>query len=152
MPIPLDIICGPPGAGKSTYIQYRDRSTTLVIDFAEIKARVSGLRLYEAGDRWVDATIKERAHMLSILTKETPHTSAVFVTLAPERCVREDWAEQLEPDRVIVLETDPHLCIERIKCSPVRSVHTDLFWRTLVYDWWAKYVRNETDIIVKNKM
>lgn len=147
--IPLTIICGPPGSGKSTYIENADREKTLVIDFAEIKSKVSSLKLYEAGDSWVDAALKERHRMLGLLSIQTQYMDAVFITLAPQRCVRIEWAERLGADKVIVLETDPFVCMDRIMKSNQRKVHTALFWETLVNDWWGGYVRDDNDIVIQ---
>jgi len=134
--VPLTIISGPPGAGKTTSIKGKRTDGTLVIDFAEIKARVSGLPLYVAGDDYLEAAIAERNRMLKSIND---YESAFFITNAPQYPIRKHWNDMLQPDTYNVLLTEADVCLDRIAKDPTRAVKSMEFWARLVNHWWDNY-------------
>jgi hypothetical protein len=60
--IPVTIVCGPPGAGKTSFIARHKRATDLVIDLDEIIANLAQMRLYRAGQEWLTRGIRRREY------------------------------------------------------------------------------------------
>ncbi len=141
--IPLTIMCGPPGSGKSSSVKYS--KSKLVIDFADIKSSVSGMGLYEAGDDYLSETIEQRNILLRKLSTYE-YKSAVFITNAPLYSTRKYWADLLNPQNVIVKAVSKDVCLDRISKQASRHVRDAKFWDGLVSEWWVKfnYGPNET--------
>ena len=142
--IPLTLLSGPPGSGKSTSVVRGDK--VLVIDFADIKAKVSGLKLYEAGDMYLKDTIDERNRLLRKLSTDE-YDSAVFITNAPQYDTRKYWAEILQPSIRIIKAVDGATCMERISKDSTRETRSTEFWNDLVQSWWQKFNYGPGEII-----
>jgi 5-methylcytosine-specific restriction protein A len=123
--IPLTIVCGAPGSGKSRYVTDHAAPGDLVIDLDEIKARLAGTTIYSAEARWTGPAITERNRMLRSLANvsaESASTSAWFIVSAPEPAERAWWQAQLG-GTVHLMDTDEETCIARINADWRRVGH-----------------------------
>jgi 5-methylcytosine-specific restriction protein A len=146
--IPLTMICGAPGSGKSTYIEKHRGENDILIDIDAILQDLSGdvVRTQERRDRYLLDAFMERNRRLSALADETRPIAAWFIIGAPKPSMREAWAKQLSPVAVVVMETAPHVCIERINAAPQRAP-TARGMVNGVRTWWDRYERSDIDTL-----
>lgn len=139
----LTIIAGPPGAGKSTYMDQHAQPGDLRID-SDLEADRLGINRYT--ENWADRVrlLKARNDRLREL-----HTSnadrAWFTALLGKPEHRAHFTKLLQPAEVIVILTPAEICIERIEKT--RQAHTGVMRRS-VARWFQQYVPrpNETAI------
>lgn len=136
---PVIIVSGPPGAGKSTYINQHKNKDDAVIDIDEIKAELSGKSIYHAGPEWIRPAITERNHRLSSLTTKT-----WLIVSAPKAADRRQWQKKLNAE-VIVLETSLNECTKRINNDDRRPTHIKRQHIEAANKWWSNYVSRPED-------
>ncbi len=135
--IPVTIVCGPAGAGKSTYVRERAGPNDLVIDLDVIRAQLSGGRLHAANSEWTTPALNERNRILQSLAHDRQHERAWFVVSAPHAEDRALWKRKLGNATVVLLDTPLDECIRRIKADPTREgEHRRM--EKLARDWWSK--------------
>jgi len=145
--IPLTIITGPPGAGKSTWVAERKGDLDVVIDVDAIVAELSGThaRRPDIKHQFLLSALLERNRRLQLLAKATaPH--AWFIVGAPNGGLRQRWARTLGASEVIVIETPLEVCIGRIKADPLRAQLAHELIRAVDL-WWATYTACPLDTV-----
>lgn len=99
--IPLTIVCGPPGAGKSTWVDAHAGALDTVIDLDRITQRLTGRPGHHRGTAHLDAAIRVRNAMLGGLARsQAPR--AFFIVSAPAPAERQWWTDKLGGDIVLV--------------------------------------------------
>jgi len=133
--IPLTIVCGPAGAGKSTYCQDQATAADIVIDMDRIRADL-GI----GPDRWDSASLQRglmrRNAMLAGLSSAMSGR-AWFIVSAPETTEREWWQRALRPERIVVVLAAEKTCIKRI--AETRTGDRALRAIRAATKWWAQY-------------
>lgn len=110
----LIMVIGPPGAGKTTYVEQHARASDQIIDLDVIAAEIAGLPIYHATRQHKDAALIERNHRLRELA-HMPRTQRVwFVVSAPGKR-RRWWEDRLHPARVVPLCVPLSECMRRIR-------------------------------------
>lgn len=134
--IPLTIVCGAPGSGKSTWAREQAGHDDIIIDLDEIKARLAGTTMYSAEARWTGPALKERNRLLRELS-DLPglEGSAWFIISAPEQAERDWWQRQLG-GTVHVMDTDKAECIRRINADHRRIGHRERMIRRC-QEWFS---------------
>lgn len=121
--IPLTIVCGAPGSGKSYWVRQQAGSEDVVIDLDEIKARLAGTRIYSAPAATTGPALEERNGILrSLATCDAPR--AWFIVSAPEPAEQQWWRRQLG-GTVHVMDADEETCIARINADHRRIGHRE---------------------------
>lgn len=133
--IPVTMVCGPPGSGKSTYLREHVRESDLVIDLDQIGQELSGLPEHHTGLQWLAPSLDERNRLLRSLSTERRHARAWFVISAPDPIERKQWTEMLGAV-LIELRTPLAECIRRINADPARRGETHRMIQT-AKAWWA---------------
>lgn len=131
----LTIVCGPPRAGKNTYVEEHMMPGDIVVDLDEIRSRKAGMGLTEA--------FKNRDAMLSYAEQDT--VGVWLIIGAPLQSQRQAMREGLRPGRIVVLETSPTLCTRR-----ARHDHRDL--GVAIERWWSQYTRDERDEMIREEV
>ena len=142
----VTVVCGPPGAGKSTWVRERMRWGDLLLDLDALYVAMSGLPQYDKPDTLLPFVMEARDAILERLVRPSEITRAWVVTTAPKRLERDRLRRTLKA-KVIVIETSASECIKRIGCDERRSDRVDL-WRDKVEGWWSNYERDERDTVV----
>ena len=133
--IPLTIVCGPAGGGKSTFIKKHKGKADLIIDMDAIRAEL-GI----SSERWdahtLERSLTRRNELLaSLATAKAPH--AWFIVSAATNAEREWWRKMLQPQRLVVVLASQELCLHRIGESrqgdrAARSIRATV-------KWWSEY-------------
>jgi len=149
--VPLTIVCGPPGAGKSTWVRAQAGRDDLVLDLDVIACEVAGVPFTHAWDRkHLQDALHARNRMLGRLSKKgRPWPRAWLIVSEPTPDGRQWWADTLVPDRIVVLETPALVCLQRAANDHDRTGRRDAMQRA-VGAWWDAYQRrdNEQRVIV----
>lgn len=135
------IVTGAPGAGKTTFVRKEMREGDLVIDFDAIMSAISGLPWYEKPLELLDYGEAVRKTLLSLLagrTNEEKLRAAWVITSEARVGSLKDMKRFLRAEEVIVLETSPSECLNRIRRDERRKGDWKL-WEPIVAKWWRTY-------------
>lgn len=134
--VPVSLVCGPPGAGKSTLIRERAGPQDLIIDF-DVYLKVLG------GEKWT--TDKELVRKAFIMRNDALRSLAGrrsgrvwLIKMAPTRAERAAWARALLRVSEVMVATDSATCKARIRADPERQ-HAVEKMCAAVDDWWTTY-------------
>ncbi|WP_424955682.1 AAA family ATPase [Hyphomicrobium sp. 1Nfss2.1] len=133
--IPCTIVCGPPGAGKSTYVRQHATDRDVVICLDTILAELSGRPEHHAnGGEWIEPALYERNARLDALASDHTHERAWFVICADDPAERAHWSRMLGAE-VVVIATPLAECIRRIEADPSRRGNTRRMIEA-ARQWW----------------
>jgi 5-methylcytosine-specific restriction protein A len=135
--IPVTLVCGPPGAGKSTYVRTHAQPTDLVIDLDVIASELSGLSIHASKPQWIVQALDARNAILRSLATDTTHTAAWFVIAAPRKADRDAWARMLNAT-IVLLDVPLDECIRRMACDPSRKDELERM-ADLALGWWETF-------------
>ena len=111
--IPVTVVCGPPGSGKTTYVAQHADEFDLVIDVDVIAADLFGLPLYRANKEQRLEAVRHRNKLLARLADDPcPHARAWLIVTAGTAFSRDFWRSRY--GNMIVLDTPKHECIRRV--------------------------------------
>lgn len=135
----VTLICGPPGAGKTTYAQRRMASGDLLVDLNEIYAAFSQSPPHIKPSSILPYALTAREAIFQRLEDEdASDVGHVYVTIQGARKTeRDELAERLGA-RVHVLEVDEETCRERVR----QRVDQEK-WVRLISEWWRVYEEDE---------
>jgi predicted kinase len=141
--IPLTIVCGPAGAGKSTYVAKHAAPGDTVIDMDMIRVEL-GISPDHWGEDTLERSLVRRNRMLTNLATSIKG-SAWFIVSAATAEERDWWRKALKPTRVVVVLAGAETCVARIRASRIGRDRVERACRA-AGKWWANYSRNESDL------
>jgi 5-methylcytosine-specific restriction protein A len=150
--VPLTIVCGPPGSGKTRYVAAHAAAGDTVIDLDAIKAELSGLPWYRAGEGWLEPALRRRNALLRGLAAPKEQAggaanAAWFIVGAPRAVERRRWRRMLGAAEVVVLEVQPLVCAARLKADDRRDDLADKYAR-LAAAWWEQYAGADGETVI----
>lgn len=144
--LPVTVVCGAPCSGKSTYVARRAKPADLVIDLDVIASTIAESGLHDWDRKWLGPAIRERNRLLGELTKR-PRWSRAWLILSESKAERRQWwADTFKPERIVVLETPPAVCMARAKADGRKADAT----REAIGKWWSSYSRRDGDEVVRD--
>jgi predicted kinase/5-methylcytosine-specific restriction endonuclease McrA len=146
--IPIAVVSGAPGSGKSHYVARHKRPGEIVINIDVIVAELAGtpIRSNETKKFYLQPAMIERNRRLNALARERQAARAWFIIGAPNAGERGRWATALGAE-VIVIETPADECMARIYRDPNRVPIADELAQAAI-EWWGRYTRSPGDTIV----
>lgn len=110
----IHIVCGPPGAGKTTYVKKYMERGDLVVDFDMIKQSISLCNKTETPDSLLSIaeSIREVLYK-TIEMNQVPAKTIWIVALLPTRKQRDELSKRFNAD-VILIEKTLEECLENI--------------------------------------
>ena len=122
--IPVILIAGPPGSGKTTHAHKIKRTDDTVIDLDDIAEAIGGQRW--TGDlAVVRRALDERNRLLTALHKKRKGRCILIVT-GQTPAERKAWMTALGMRaRLVVMQTSAAECIRRISADPRRAHAVD---------------------------
>lgn len=142
--IPVTIVCGAPCSGKSSYVARHAAAEDLVIDLDVIASTIAQSGLHDWDRKWLGPAIRERNRLLGELTKQPQCKRAWLILSEASPDKRQWWADTFKPERIVVLETPPAVCMARAKADGRRVGAT----REAIGKWWSAYGRRSGDEVV----
>jgi hypothetical protein len=135
------LVCGPPAAGKTTYVKAHASARDIVIDFDMI-ARERGFGLNPPAEI-IPELLRTRNERLAALANEPVERVAWVALTAPSPSLRKWWCEALgvRPEDLILLQPTRSELYQRIREDPERA-HVRRRHYMLVDQW---YERERTD-------
>jgi AAA domain len=150
--VPLHIVCGPPCAGKSTYVQQHAAESDLIICFDQIAIRlfgVAGAAHTPVQGRQIGDVLRVRNELLADLmwSRAADQWSGAYLIVGePTAQRRQWWQDRVQPHSITVLATSAHTCRQRMHADSVagdvRSTKTGL----VIDKWWSTYTKRKDDI------
>lgn len=134
--IPITLVCGPPGAGKSTVVREGAGPADIVVDFDTYLKAAGGVK-WDTDKTKVRAAFAARDAALRGLAERTGGMAWV-IACAPTRAERAAWTAALKNVSVIMLDVPPDVCKERIREDSDR-LHAVEKMCAAVDDWWRNY-------------
>lgn len=134
--IPVKVVCGPPGAGKTTYVREEARPGDMVIDLDDFLEEVGGRR-WDTDKKNVRAAFKLRDKAIRSLSQQRTGRAWLIVT-APTEAERKAWKKALWRVTFKVLAVDADTCKARISADPDRKHAVEALCAS-VDRWWAQF-------------
>lgn len=133
----VKLVCGPPAAGKTTYVRAHAATDDIVIDLDFIAQEHGFSRNLPAGE--LAGLLRARNARLAALANEPAERTAWIILTAPSRSLREWWREALavQDDDVILLVPSRDELYRRIRSDPSRR-HVRLMHMALVDKWLSR--------------
>jgi 5-methylcytosine-specific restriction protein A len=116
--VPVVVVCGPPGSGKSTYVAGLAGASDLVLDVDDMAAKISGKPLYHASFDERMLAIRERNTRLASLGKPVPFTKVWLIVSAGTPHKRAFWTAKY--GELVQMPTSTSECINRINADQRR--------------------------------
>jgi hypothetical protein len=139
----VKLVCGPPAAGKTTYVCERAAADDIVIDVDAI-AREWGLDRDRPQDQ-VGNLLEERNRRLTALANEPADRVAWIIMGAPAPALRRWWADMLRAEDVILLAPSRDELRRRVLNDPDRRYVCELHF-SLINKWFARERANDPGI------
>lgn len=153
--IPMTIVCGPPGAGKSTYVRKHAHPHDRIICFDQIAKELFppikggvGTRPELSGTLIRDI-LRKRNQAIAECT--TPHAPTLWhgawVILVEPRGQHRMWWHTTLGARVVVLPTPPSLCMVRCELDTLAGDRRRGDAIRYIGTWWSMYTRAPCDVV-----
>lgn len=120
-PIPrLTIVFGPPGSGKSTWVNNQASQDDLVLDLDVLNSGISGKPMYKGNKLDFAAAVRKRNDLLMDMAK--CNKSGYLILTGMKQSQRNWWVNKLMPMRVHIMDTSIEECITRITNDDRRTM------------------------------
>lgn len=117
---PLIVVCGPPGAGKTTYVREHATDSDLTLDLDDLAVEVTGKPLWQCTHLERSRTIRERNHRLAQFARgKTDHPACYLIATAGTFRQRKFWMDK--GAELVVLDVDRDECKRRVMDDTTRS-------------------------------
>lgn len=139
-PTEVIIICGPPGAGKTTYVRERIQPGEVVFDLDAIYQALTFQPEHVKPEEVEDLVFRIRDKVYEWIKQPNKVNRAYIITSVAEEEKRRELVK-LFSAKAVMLDKPAEVCKQRIK-SQGRPATKD--WELLVDEWHTVYASSET--------
>lgn len=139
-------MCGPPCAGKSTYVAQQAAPGDLVVDADDLARRLGSPRRWFHDDRF-RVPAQEHWWSLAAGVGDDPAARAWVIRCAASAAGRQQLADLVDATEVVVLLPAPEVLIRRAAARPQRS----RTW-ALIVRWLAEYRPRDGDRVITGEV
>lgn len=136
-PVPITIVTGPPGSGKTTFVAKHAQWGDLVVDVDALYSALSGLPWYEKPAALLPFVLDARDAVLDRLHAQSEVRQAWIITSEADHAELQRMKARYNA-KVLVMEVDAAECQRRIAADPRRSA-VAAQWQPLIQRWWDTY-------------
>jgi hypothetical protein len=151
--IPLTIVCGAPGSGKSFYVDSHAGPTDRVICFDRIAARMfagsKSNRVEMLDGPMVGDVLRQRNEELADLMRAAARkqwAAAWLIVSEPKPERRQWWSDRLKPRSIVVLRTPAIVCKQRVRADALAGDRRYAAVEASIDSWWHNYRSRPGDV------
>lgn len=143
----INIVCGPPGGGKTTFAKKNARWGDLIIDLDAILSAISGLEFYEKPETLLPLGLEIKDWLIDE-AEFGEWANAWIISTLPGSNDRKALQRRFTEAQVVVLETPYYECLRRITNDSRRKEKANM-WEPFVKRWWDEYTKSSSDIVIR---
>jgi len=143
----ITIVCGPPGAGKTTFVLDNKSDDDLVIDLDEIFQALTMLPAYYKPANLMHYAIKTREFLYGLIKEDNTARHIWIIECLPRIKDRYEM-QKIFDAKVIMIEISTMGCLNRILNDKRRANKLDC-WEAIINKWWKNYEKCDRDIVFK---
>lgn len=136
----ITVVAGPPGAGKTTYVEKHKGKNDLVIDLDALGIALGSDVTHDHNDRILPFMFAARDAVIARMSRPNDIDRVWVIRCAPTNAERREWWQA----DVIVIETPADEAWSRAK-----QAKRPAQWRALINAWWDDYQPNAADTIIR---
>lgn len=133
----ITIVAGPPGAGKTTYVNQNKKWGDLVLDLDALFVALTGLEWYEKPAGLLPFVLAARDAVIARLRQTSELQRAWVITSEADRKRLATLVSSLDAE-LVLLAVDASECIQRIANDNRRNNYLNE-WNAIVERWWSTY-------------
>lgn len=130
------LVCGPPGAGKTSYCHKHATDKSIIIDLDDIIEDLRKQQPNKKGD-FVKEAISERNRLIDSLHHQAYDKAFVIISL-PVLSDRQKWRQLLGGELVFIYQ-DMYICEKRIMSDRKRNTFQKTVSLDALRKWFKKY-------------
>lgn len=135
------VVCGPPGAGKTTYVQQKIKRGDVVLDLDLIFSAISGLPVHDKPESLLSYMLNvQHAALAHLVLLGNDRPRSWIVGGFPTRQDRQRIKDMMGPQytKIVILNTNQSTCRQRINDNPLRRDHFYEFGQ-MIENWFEEY-------------
>jgi hypothetical protein len=141
--VPVTIVSGSPGSGKTTWVMAHKRDGDLIVDFDALYMALSGLPWYDRPSVLMPFVAEARDAVIGRLSRHSQVRHAWIITSESSKAKLKQMAQQLRPNdptdaTVVVMDVGMNECLKRI-ANDERRKDKYSEWEPVVRDWYRKF-------------
>lgn len=141
----VTVVCGPPGAGKTTYVERQRQRGDAVVDFDHLYSALTLGALFRRDKRVANTVFEVREFLLDHIWTDGDLNGAWVTATAPRRKDRDRFHDR--GANVLMIDIDQDECEERIRQDDRRSDQVE-HHLSVMREWYRLYERHPKDTLI----